>query len=152
MVCNGLNLIFSRKYSVFVDALERAVLLSKIDVKEDIILQHDMRKKTKTNSYIRGMLQILLIQSKICHIFRNHLNIISKLMTEFVTELVETAHFFSIITISVFKPCGAKVFSLQIHLSSWWLREAAVLILLCNMVRGHAFKTSLSWGEGGYWF
>ena len=98
MVCNGLNLIFSRKYSAFVDALERAVLLSKIDVKEDIILQHDMRKKTKTNSYIRGMLQILLIQSKICHIFRNHLNIISKLMTEFVTELVETAHFFSIIT------------------------------------------------------
>ena len=64
MVCNGLNLIFSRKYSAFVDALERAVLLSKIDVKEDIILQHDMKKKTKTNSYIRGMLQILLTSAK----------------------------------------------------------------------------------------
>ena len=34
----------------------------------------------------------------------------------------------------MFKPCGGKVFSLRIHFSSWDLRAAAVLILLCNMV------------------
>ena len=56
-----------------------------------------LRAKT-LNSYIRGIMQILLIQSKICHIFHYHVNIISKLMTEFVTELVETVHFFGIVT------------------------------------------------------
>ena len=39
-----------------------------------------------------------LIQSKICHIFHYDVNMMSKLMTEFVAELVEIAHFFSIIT------------------------------------------------------
>ena len=49
-----------------------------------------MRTRTKTlNKYIRGIQQILLIQSKICHVFHYHVNIISKLMAEFVIELVE---------------------------------------------------------------
>ena len=40
-------------------------------------------------------------------------------MTEYVTELVEIVHFFSIVTsFSVQAICGAKVFYLQIHLSS----------------------------------
>ena len=39
-----------------------------------------------------------LIQSKICHKFHYHVNIISKLMTESATELVEIVHFLSIIT------------------------------------------------------
>ena len=53
-------------------------------------------------------MQILLIQSEICHIFHNHVNIISKLMidfvtelveiVDFVTELVEIVHFVSIVT------------------------------------------------------
>ena len=43
-------------------------------------------------------MQILQIQSEICHIFHYHVNIISKLMTDFVTELVEIVRFFSIIT------------------------------------------------------
>ena len=34
----------------------------------------------------------------------------------------------------MFKPCGAKVFSLQIHLSTWYLRAAAVFILFYNVV------------------
>ena len=55
-------------------------------------------------------------------------------MGEFVTELVEIVHFTSIVTNFSVKPCGAKVFSLQIHLSSRYLRAAAVLILFCNMV------------------
>ena len=42
-------------------------------------------------------MQIRLIQSEICHIFDYHVNIISKLMTDFVTELVEIVHFFSIV-------------------------------------------------------
>ena len=53
-----------------------------------------MCTRTKTlNSYNRGIMQILQIQSEICH-----MNIISKLMTEFVTELMEIVHFFSIVT------------------------------------------------------
>ena len=36
--------------------------------------------------------------------------------------------------VSVFKPCGAKAFSLPIHSSSWYLSPAAVLMLFCNMV------------------
>ena len=40
-------------------------------------------------------------------------------MTEYVTELVEIVHFFSIVTnFSVQAICGAKVFCLQIHLPS----------------------------------
>ena len=34
-------------------------------------------------------MQILLIQPEICHIFHYHVNIISKIMTKFFTELVE---------------------------------------------------------------
>ena len=41
---------------------------------------------------------LLLIHSQVCHIFNYHVNIILKLMTELVTELVEIAHFFSIVT------------------------------------------------------
>ena len=52
-------------------------------------------------------MQILLIQSEICHIFHYHVNITSKIMTEFVTELVETMHFFSVINnFSVPAMCG----------------------------------------------
>ena len=43
-------------------------------------------------------MQILLIQPEICHIFHYHVNIISKLVTEFVTELVKIVHFFSVVT------------------------------------------------------
>ena len=43
-------------------------------------------------------MQILLIQSWICYIFQYHLNKISKLMTDIVTELVEIVHFFSTVT------------------------------------------------------
>ena len=43
-------------------------------------------------------MQSLLIQSEICHIFHYHVNMISKPMTEFVTELVEIVYFFSIVT------------------------------------------------------
>ena len=43
-------------------------------------------------------MQIILIQSDICNIFHYHVNIMSKLMTEFVTELVEIVRFFSIVT------------------------------------------------------
>ena len=42
-------------------------------------------------------MQILPIQSEICHTFHYHVNVISKLTTEFITELVEIVHFFSII-------------------------------------------------------
>ena len=74
-----------------------------------------MWTRTKTlNSYILGIMEFLLIQSKICHIFHYHVNMISKLMTEFVTELVEIVLFLAYSPISVFKPCGVKVFSLQI--------------------------------------
>ena len=46
----------------------------------------------------------------------------------------------------MFKPCGAKVFSLQIHLPSWYLQAAAALILLCNIVTLRSlFKLWLSW-------
>ena len=55
--------------------------------------------RTKTlNGYTRAIMQIVLIQSEICHTFHYHVNIIPKPMTEFVTELVETLHFFSIVT------------------------------------------------------
>ena len=40
----------------------------------------------------------LPVQPKICHFFHYHVKIIWKLMTEFVTELVEIVHFFSIVT------------------------------------------------------
>ena len=43
-------------------------------------------------------MQILLIQFEICHIIYYYVNIISRLMAEFLTELVEIAHFFSIVT------------------------------------------------------
>ena len=43
-------------------------------------------------------MQTQLIPSKICHIFHYHVNIISKLMTEFVTELIEVVHFFNKVT------------------------------------------------------
>ena len=40
----------------------------------------------------------------------------------------------------------SKVFSLQVHLSSWYLRAAAVLILFCNMVTlRSSIKLWLSW-------
>ena len=57
-----------------------------------------MGTRTKTlGSYIRGIMQILLIQFQICHIFRYHVNIILKLLTVVVTELVEIVRFFSIV-------------------------------------------------------
>ena len=43
-------------------------------------------------------MQILLIQSEICHIFHYHVNIIPKIITEVLIKLVETVHFFSIVT------------------------------------------------------
>ena len=43
-------------------------------------------------------MQILLIQSEIFHVFHYHVNIIPKPMSEFVTELVEIVHSFSIVT------------------------------------------------------
>ena len=43
-------------------------------------------------------MQSLLIQSEICHIFHYRVHIISKLMTEFISELVEIVYFFSIVT------------------------------------------------------
>ena len=58
-----------------------------------------MRTRMKTlNSYIPGSMQILLIHSKIRHIFHYHVNTILKLMVEFVNELVEIVHLFSIVT------------------------------------------------------
>ena len=39
-------------------------------------------------------MQILLIQSEFCHIFDYHVNIMSKVMTEFVAELVKISHLF----------------------------------------------------------
>ena len=58
-----------------------------------------MWTRTKAlNSYIPGSMQILLIQSEIRHIF-HYVNIMLKLMAEFVNELVEIVHFFSIVTI-----------------------------------------------------
>ena len=46
----------------------------------------------------------------------------------------------------MFKPCEAKVFSLQIHLTSWFLRATAVFILFSNMVTLRlSFKLWLSW-------
>ena len=42
-------------------------------------------------------MQILLIQPEICHIFHYHVNKISKFVAEFVIELVEIVHFFSIV-------------------------------------------------------
>ena len=99
MVYSGLNVIFSRKYNVFVDVLERVVLVSKhnIDGKEDIENMIGTRTKTLSN-YIRGIIQILLFQSEICHIFHYHVKILLKVMTDFITELVKIVHFFSIIT------------------------------------------------------
>ena len=110
-----------------------------------------MWTRTKTlNSYIRGSMKILLIQSKICHIFHYHMNIILKLMGEFISELVEIVHFTSIVTNFSVKPWGAKVFSLQIHLSSRYLRAAAVLILFSNMVTWRSwFKSWLLWKHFG---
>ena len=81
------------------------------------------------NNYTWGMLQ-----SEIYHISHHHVNIMSKLMTTFDTELVEIIRLFSISPVSVFKPCGAKFFSLEIHFSSCYLCAAAVLILFRNMV------------------
>ena len=49
-------------------------------------------------SYIPGSMQILLIQSKIRHIFHYHVNIILKHMVEFVSESGEIVHFFSVVT------------------------------------------------------
>ena len=43
-------------------------------------------------------MQILPVESEICHIFNYHVNILSKLMTQFITESVEVVHFISIIT------------------------------------------------------
>ena len=43
-------------------------------------------------------MQILPVQPEICHIFHYHVKIVWKPMTEFVTELVEIVHFFSIVT------------------------------------------------------
>ena len=39
-------------------------------------------------------MQILLIQSEFCHIFDYHVKIMSKVMTEFVAELVKILHLF----------------------------------------------------------
>ena len=52
MVYSGLNVIFSRKYTVFVDVSEHVVLLSrhKIDVKEDIKQLHSGKHANSNNS------------------------------------------------------------------------------------------------------
>ena len=42
-------------------------------------------------------MQILLIQSEIRHTFHCYVNILLKLKVDFVTELVEIVHFFSIV-------------------------------------------------------
>ena len=69
-----------------------------------------LTRKQTLNSYIRGIIQILQIQSKICHMFHYHVN-----MTKFVTGLVEIVHFFSIIT--NFNVQAMQSSSFQIHLS-----------------------------------
>ena len=99
-VYSGLNIIFNKKYSVFLSTFHN-VLFCYQDIKLTLKkAQHCNMMWTRTrilNSYIRGIMQILLIQSEICHIFHYHVNIISRLMTDFVTELVEIVHFFSIV-------------------------------------------------------
>ena len=51
-----------------------------------------VRTSTKIlNCHIREIVQILLIQSQIFHKFHYHVDIISELMTELVTELVGTS-------------------------------------------------------------
>ena len=94
------NNLQQKIYCVFVEISERVVQLSrhKTEAIEDIRFNM-MWTRTKTlNSYIPGSMQVLLIQSEICHIFHYLVNIILKLMAEFVTGLVEVVHFFSILT------------------------------------------------------
>ena len=68
-----------------------------------------MRTITKTlNSHIQKIKQTLLIQSKICYNFHYHVNIISKLRTEFVAEFVEMVHIFSITTDFSVQSMGAR--------------------------------------------
>ena len=106
-----------------------------------------MWTRTKTlNSYIWGIMQILLIESEICHTFHYYVSIISRLMTKFVTALVEIVYFLSIVTSFSVQAIWRWSFSLQIHLSSWYLRAAAVLILFSNMVTlRSSFKLWFSW-------
>ena len=104
LFCSWLNLIFSTKYSVLLSMFQ------------NVLLHCSMvwTRTTTVNSCIRRIIQVLLNQSEICYISHYHMNIISKLIAEFVTALVEVVHFFSITinmisSINMFKPCKAKV-------------------------------------------
>ena len=94
------NNLQQKIYCVSVDISERVVLLSrhKTDAKEDIRFNMMLTRAKTLNSYIPGSMQVLLIQSEICHIFHYLVNIILKFIAEFVPELVEFVHFFSIPT------------------------------------------------------
>ena len=78
-----------------------------------------------------GEMQILLIKSEICHLSCEHNIETSDRVRYWSVEIVQ---FFSIVTNFSVQPCGTKVFSIQIHLSSWYLRATAFLILFCKMV------------------
>ena len=62
-----------------------------------LALQHDINQNENIKDLDSEKTPNQLVQSKICHIFHYDVNMMSKLMTEFVAELVEIAHFFSII-------------------------------------------------------
>ena len=55
-------------------------------------------------------------------------------MTKFLTELVKVKITLAQSPVSLFKPCGAKGFSLRIHLTARYLRVASVFVLFCNVV------------------
>ena len=55
-------------------------------------------------------------------------------MTKFLTELVKVKITLAQSPVSLFKPCGAKGFSLRIHLSARYLQVASVFVLFCNVV------------------
>lgn len=84
------------------------------------------------NNYVREFIVVLLTQSETCCKFYYH-----------ITELIEIVHIFSIIIDFCVQ---TKVFSLWIHLSSWCLRVAAVLMLFCNtFILRLSFTFLFSW-------
>ena len=90
----------------------------KTGAKEGIALYHDMNKNEHIKHLHLGNNANSTNSVQNMSIFHYHENIISKLMTVFVTELVEIVHYFHIVTNFSVKDMRSRSFSLQIHLSS----------------------------------
>ena len=95
MIYKGL----SRKYTVFLSTFQNVLFYyqdRKLTLKKT--LKHDVNKNEDIKQLHSGNHTNSTNSVRNLSYFYYHMNIISKLMTEFVIELVETVHFFSIVT------------------------------------------------------